>query len=718
MGKCYLLILFILISPCCLFAQINLLKGCVKDSDGIPLAGAVVMLMNDSTRVAATTCNIDGTFEISVRILENDFLHISFVGFRTRRIPVASLSDRNNIQIVLRESVILLDDVTIMSPSISEDFAVERLESIDIYLSPASSADPLKAVSMMVASTNVSESANVELRGSSANHSIVMLNGVPIWKPVRNTQLNGIGNFSIFNTELIGQMKVYAGNPPLTFGNSIAGAVEIETPDQIAYNDMKLSLSLANVGILINQKMSDKDFVQVFANHQFSAPYLWINHNNMDFLKRFSTTDGGMNLHLRLAPRLKFNLYEYAIDEYYRADTEQYNFKDESEAKSRRWFQVAGLTFIAAQSGIIVELNHGIDVCRSGYQFGVMDCTTKENRLFTSLSIKYFIGSFGFQAGLAHQYSRTKFQGTFPKYFYDYSEGAEGIENRIKLSNRVLDSYLYCKYQPINEILFSGSIRKNIPGAEQPNYTSWQLSGRWDMNRNFSLLLSAGKYYTYNLPTYNSQNFALHSSRQYSIDLTSNIAKFDIKLSSYIKNENTQDYFSEYGNETAVGRKIKGVELSIARGIGRFSLAGSYTYLDSHVEIGGKNYRSANDMDYIVRTSMTYRTMNRWNVGMNFSVRPGLYYTPVKDALKVFDKVWFPVYGDYNSEQLTAYNSLDLTINKSFSFKRSSLLVFFTVTNLLDKSNRNYPVYDMDYKVLEWETYQRRLIYTGIQLNF
>lgn len=320
-------------------AQNAYIQGVVQDIDGTPLAGAVVMLMRDGTRVAATTCKINGTFKISAHILQTDVLQVSFVGFRNRQIPVSAFTDWNNIRIILRETVIQLDDVTVMSPSISEDFAVERLESIDIYLSPASGADPLKAVSVMAASTNVSESANTELRGSSGNHSVVVLNGVPVWKPVRNTQLNGIGNFSVFNTELIGQMKVYAGNPPLTIGNSIAGAIEIETPEHITRNDLKLSLSLANAGILISKKISDKNFLQLYANHQFSAPYLWLNHTNTDFLKRFNTTDGGVNLHLQLTPRLKFNLYEYAIDEYYRADTEQYNYKDESKATSRRWFQ-------------------------------------------------------------------------------------------------------------------------------------------------------------------------------------------------------------------------------------------------------------------------------------------------------------------------------------------------------------------------------------------
>ena len=177
MDKLYLICVLVFVNFFSVSAQTGLLRGSVHDRDGTPLAAAVVMLMRDSVRVAATTCRIDGTFEIAAQIRSTDFLDVSFIGFRTRQIPVSVLTDRNEIHIVLQESNIQLDDVIVMGPSISEDFAVERLESIDIYLSPASGADPLKAVSVMAASTNVSESANTELRGSSGNHSVVVLNG-------------------------------------------------------------------------------------------------------------------------------------------------------------------------------------------------------------------------------------------------------------------------------------------------------------------------------------------------------------------------------------------------------------------------------------------------------------------------------------------------------------------------------------------------------------
>lgn len=237
--------------------------------------------------------------------------------------------------------------------------------------------------------------------------------------------------------------------------------------------------------------------------------------------------------------------------------------------------------------------------------------------------------------------------------------------------------------------------------------------------KNFHCYCQPGKYHTYNVPAYNSQIFALHSSRQYSVDLTSHIYDFDLKLSSYLKNENTRDYFAENGKEAVVERRLKGLEFSVARTIGRFSFAGSYTFIDSRVRLGKKSYRSANDMDYIIRTSIVWRTANQWNIGINFSARPGLYYTPVEYALNISDNVWFPLYGDYNSEQVTAYHSLDLTVNKIFPLNKGHLLAFFTITNMLDKSNRNYPVYSTDYKsVLGWEEYQRRLVYVGLQFNF
>lgn len=70
--KFYLILVFVFIIPVGLSAQNTYIQGVVQDIDGTPLAGAVVMLMRDGTRVAATTCKINGTFKISAHILQTD----------------------------------------------------------------------------------------------------------------------------------------------------------------------------------------------------------------------------------------------------------------------------------------------------------------------------------------------------------------------------------------------------------------------------------------------------------------------------------------------------------------------------------------------------------------------------------------------------------------------------------------------------------------------
>ena len=72
--KFYLILVFVFIIPVGLSAQNAYIQGVVQDIDGTPLAGAVVMLMRDGTRVAATTCKINGTFKISAHILQTDVL--------------------------------------------------------------------------------------------------------------------------------------------------------------------------------------------------------------------------------------------------------------------------------------------------------------------------------------------------------------------------------------------------------------------------------------------------------------------------------------------------------------------------------------------------------------------------------------------------------------------------------------------------------------------
>ncbi|CEN38647.1 conserved hypothetical protein [Capnocytophaga canimorsus] len=182
---------------------------------------------------------------------------------------------------------------------ISEKFAVKKLNSLDIYFNPAANADPLKAITTLPASTNTDESANPSLRGGSPDRSRVYLNGSPVLNPVRFSRNDGLGNFSLFNTELIDKQYVYSSNPPLNFGNSSAGLVEIETNTQKISEFTQVSLALSNIGLMRNQKLGKNNFTQIYANYQFSDAIIGLNRKSLDQLQHFSTFDLGANTHLK-----------------------------------------------------------------------------------------------------------------------------------------------------------------------------------------------------------------------------------------------------------------------------------------------------------------------------------------------------------------------------------------------------------------------------------
>ena len=110
---------------------------------------------------------------------------------------------------------------------------------------------------------------------------------------MRNTRIDGQGNFSILSPELFESEDVYASNPPLQYGNTIAGAVEIKTNSTLDVEETKISIGLANVGAFISERINENNFIQAYVNRQFSNLYLGANKKKSEFLKHFSSFDAG-----------------------------------------------------------------------------------------------------------------------------------------------------------------------------------------------------------------------------------------------------------------------------------------------------------------------------------------------------------------------------------------------------------------------------------------
>lgn len=714
-NSCTFLLLFIL--PFSAFSQ-RTLNGRVVDQQGKPVFAANIYLKNNIAR--GTASDMEGLFSLPIMEKEYaDSLVISIVGYVKKIIPLVNVNWEAANVYQLSEDVSSLGEVTIVSKaSLAEEFSTKKLDRISIYMSPVSSADPLKAITLLPASTNTSETANPELRGSSGDYSRVVLNGVPIYKPARNGQLNGTGNFSILNTELIDFQNVYAGNPPLNFGNSIAGLVEIGTRTELEEKQTKVAASPGNIGLLYAAPFRKKTtFLQTFGNFQFSEAYLLLNRKGVPFIKNFKNHDMGINFHYAVTEHLTANTFSYFIEEGYLAESTLYNYLGDMNFKNRRYFNVLNLRYKKKKT--IFSFNNGVNLSAAGYSLGNIRNTTRETQSYNTIEMKCFpFSGISFQTGLTHEYFNDRFSNTLPVNYFAVFPDDRSFSFEHRKENHSTEAYGYGRYTS-EKIIIGIGVRKNILLNDQPNYTSWQGSLRYSFFNKNSLLLSGGKYNGYTTPNYFVQSFNPLSASQYTIEYNYKSDNTSISAAAYKKKETALQYYRELGTATSTTQDIKGIELSAEQRIKHFLLFSSYTWLDTKFSKGDGWYRNSNDMNYLVKLAVSYNNIKLFNCAVSCIIRPGHFFTPVTGAKETQSVSGFePLFGTYNSQQLGGYTTLDITINKLVTWKSKMLIPFFSLTNSMNSSNHSAPLYSRDYKTItDYWYYQKRLVYFGVQLS-
>ncbi len=315
--------------------------------------------------------------------------------------------------------------ITARNP-ISEDFSVVKIERLDVYFHPLSKGDPLNAIQMLPASTDTEESASPSLRGSSPGRSVVVVDGVPIRNPVRFTQLNGTGNFSIFNTELMESQDVYAGNPPLIYGNSSAGLVDLKLLRQALRDGFTLTTALGNIGGLWNKTLrNDNGLVTIYANHGQSDLFTALNGNSVSSINSFRNSDIGIRIYSQLSDNVSFSFYNYSATEGYDVNYGIFAFNGNVVGDQLRNFTVANLEWGNLNNQW--SINAGSNISTSDFSYGVLRSDVERKDAYASLNYKRINEQFVFQTGMNYAWNRDVFGEVFPIRYYDFREDSDSF---------------------------------------------------------------------------------------------------------------------------------------------------------------------------------------------------------------------------------------------------------------------------------------------------
>ena len=178
--KKYLLLSFILlILNINIFAQnnISLIKGKVTDENYLALPYVSVSVYQDNKIITGAITNDDGVFTLRVQRSDKEIcLTFDFVGYvkeEMRLIPDKATFDIGDI--ILKENVVMLDDVVVSSTAVSHKSTVEHT-TINASANMASSKG--SALDILSTSSSVSiQNEEISIRGN--KNILVLMDGIP-----------------------------------------------------------------------------------------------------------------------------------------------------------------------------------------------------------------------------------------------------------------------------------------------------------------------------------------------------------------------------------------------------------------------------------------------------------------------------------------------------------------------------------------------------------
>lgn len=700
----------------CAWSGIGQAQTTVTDAQGEPLISVKVFCKSDPGKGVYT--DVLGRF--AAQFEGCDSVCLEYFGYGRQCVPWRGAADTKVI--VLQGNGQGLREVSIVAKDpISEKFSVIRLEKMDVYLNPVSSGDPLKAITFVAASTNADETADPSLRGSSADRSRVMLNGIPIRSPVRNGQINGLGNFSLFNTEMIDKMYVYASNPPLTFSNTSAGAVEIVTNSELDDNQLQVTAGLAGLGAFCQRELpgGGDNFVQGYFNWQFADGFLGLNQGVQRRVNDFGNADAGLNLRLDTGKGSYLNSYNYGIDEFYQARTNLFSFQGKLDAGKSRFFSATNWAYPTANGNL--QVSYLLDGSKQYFDYGNIQSEQHSLTNYYAVDYKHFATEkLTLQGGVCYNFWRLEFDNQMPVSFFNLTDETlvTHVDSTLKLHNP--EGYVYANYEHDKKWGFSAGYRTNFPAYERdPFYHSVQASVRYTPNKKHKWIAGLGQYHNFSTPSLFNLDFQLLNSRQAALDHAYSHGTWKLASAVYVKSESGR----QLENELFVINRIRtfGLELSIRKNMGkRVEIGLANTYLRRRFTEDGFSYPTANSFNYFLKGYLQYNNPLLINANLTVIARPGQFYTPAIGA--EYDstfRTYVPYFSDSpNTSQYNDYVNVSFSCSRYIPLNRRAIVLYATANNILNRQNQGSEWYNGDFTRRRFDYFQPRTLYFGLVMMF
>jgi len=710
------------------------IKGKVTDEKNNPIPYVNVFIKD--TFIGAMTKN-DGNFTFSTKKKGKIILIASMVGYKKyeKEFLVDTLGN-SFIKIVLIKTTLTTDVVLVTSSS----YGTEKkkglvITKMDVITTPGGAADIFQSLKTLPGLTQVSESAELYVRGGDPGETITLLDQASLYHPYTYESSYG-GLFSNLNTNTIKGMFFSSGGFSVKYGNALSGVLDLSTYDNLPTNrNYSFGLSLAGVSVsAATPIVSSKLGVSLNARQNFTEPIFWLNGNFREFTLLPRSSDADVSLTYKYSKTGRVKIFGSIANDKEGVNVHLPGYTNEFKLHSANNLfnlQLKDVIF----NNTVIKTSLSRTFFKSKWRLGILDLNRKDVGLKFRLDTEtIFSPLLKLFAGTEIENRKVKFEGVIPQKDYDLRNNAKG-----ELLDATFDVTRTGGYVEIAISNLFGLEKLYLIAGTRLDYVAplglmWfdpRANIGYKITDKLTFTLGVGIFHQHPNPRFYSPadgNPALKPMRAVHL-----IASVNYK---FLKNEN---FRIEFYNKKYSNLPLKDAVLNynnngfgFARGIDLMLKGKLFGIIDGWVSYGFINTKrywldfkkltsSSFDITHNFALVAKYNITASFQVGINFKYATGRPFSPVVSSVYIpAQNIYKPVYGKKNSTRFPDYKRLDLRLTYlTRIFGKYFTVIYIEGLNIFNIKNIFGYSYNKDYSIRKPVSsyFGRRTIVFGIDVD-
>ena len=709
--------------------------GEVVDDDGAPISFVNVQVAG-TTDGAAT--GRDGHFDFVTRNLGRQVLQATMIGFEpARRALDLSPGDTATVRLVLRETLITLDEVEITASAYSTGEAeTVTLQSLEVVTTPGSAADIFRTIKTFPGVSMVDEGSGLFVRGGDVSETVILLDQATLTHPYKFESPTG-GVFGIIPPFMVRGTVFSSGGFSARYGNALSAVLSMDSQNMPLQQNYSFNLGLAAASLGFNVPVvPGKLGLRFTGNRSFTGLMFRLNGQLDQFPTPPRGYDGNLSIVYQYSPTGRIKFFNFTTDDRLGVHVNQPSFDGVYRGQTTSWLHNIQWTDI--YKDWLLQTSASLNRYKAHQQLGNLNLEPGDDTYKLRADVERDLHERArVRLGAELERTRSRFRGTSPFQEDILDPAADVFKLDEVYSATRIGAYAEVETKPARRIAVNTGVRMDYHNLASKAVVDPRVSLHYALSKNTDVRLAWGLYHQFAAPfEYNntSGNPALGPQRaqhfiaglSYERNLLMLRAEAYHKPYHHLILHHPDLNYTNGGEGTARGLDVFAKYGAFLQT--RFNGWVAYSFLESrrvqprHLgrEVIYERAPSPFDITHNLTIVAKMRLIGFLSSGLTFRHATGRPVTPVVGALAEGNGSYFlPIEGAVGSERLPDFQRLDASLSYFLPFGEGHNITFyFSVGNLLNQANVIDYEYSADYTERgERTTNYRRFLYFGTTLN-